>query len=78
MSRGSVKQEASFSPWPFDFVRESRVQYPAIAPSVLTKHLQTLLRTVQKDDLLLGPLADVVASSFLLDAFPPGMHCEPQ
>lgn len=55
----------------FNFIKESRVHNPEPNPKLFSDHIQNLLLTTVKDDLFVGPLAEVVASSLVLDALPP-------
>ena len=60
---------------PFDFVKASRVDNPV--PQDLSEHLTNLLRHVSKSGDLVAFAAPAIASSFLLDSYPPHSHCRP-
>ena len=58
---------------PFDFVMASRVDNPV--PRDLDEHLANLLKHVSNSGDLIAFAAPTIASSFLLDSYPPGSHC---
>jgi len=57
---------------PFDFIKASRVYNP-VAPD-LEEHLSHFLKHVRSPDKLTGFAAPVIASSLVLDNYPPGAH----
>ena len=58
---------------PFDFIRTSRVNNP-VAPD-LEVHLARFLRNFHSLDALKNFALPMMASSFILDHYLPGMHC---
>lgn len=65
---------AESSTGPFDFVKASRMQNPPA--SGLRKHLVNFLRLCETPQDVTGFAAPIIASSFLLDSYPPGCHCK--
>lgn len=63
---------AESSTRPFDFVNASRMQNPLA--SDLKKHLMNFLRQCETPQVVTGFAAPIIASSFLLDSYPPGCH----
>ena len=59
-------------PEPFDFIKTSRLQNPVAAD--LAQHLTNFVSQVQSAQELTDFAAETIASSFLLDHYPPGMH----
>ena len=59
---------------PFNFVQASRVQNPVA--SDLKKHLANLIRLCTTPQELVGFAVPIIASSFLLDSYPPDCHCK--
>lgn len=57
---------------PLNFVRGSRVHNPVATD--LSRHLATLIRAATSAGELIGFVAPVIASSLLLDNYPPGAH----
>lgn len=64
---------AEAPPAPFNFIRTSRINHP-IADD-LELHLGHFLRKFHSLDSLKRFALPMVASSFILDHYPPGMHC---
>lgn len=63
---------AQSSPGPFDFVKASRMQNPPA--SDLRKHLVNFLSLCGTPQDVTSFAAPIIASSFLLDSYPPGCH----
>jgi hypothetical protein len=61
---------------PFDFIKASRVDNPA--PQELDEHLANLLKHVTNSRDLIAFAAPAIASSLLLDSYPPNSHCRSQ
>lgn len=61
---------------PFDFITASRIKNPV--PSNLVDHLEDFLRNIKTPQKLLAFALPVIASSFLLDSYPPDIdvHCK--
>jgi hypothetical protein len=57
---------------PFDFIKASRLQNPVALD--LAQHLTNFLNQLQSAQELTEFAAETIASSFLLDHYPPGMH----
>ncbi|KAK3692967.1 hypothetical protein B0T22DRAFT_532338 [Podospora appendiculata] len=57
---------------PFDFIKASRLLNPVAAD--LAQHLTNFVNQVQSAQDLTTSAAETIASSFLLDHYPPGMH----
>lgn len=57
---------------PFDFIKASRVHYPVA--SDLSEHLSNFLKNITSSDKLINFAAPFIASSFLLDNYPPDAH----
>ena len=57
---------------PFDFIPASRLQNPVAAD--LAGHLTNFVDQIESAQDLTSFAAEVIASSFLLDHYPPGMH----
>ena len=58
---------------PFNFITASRIENPV--PSSFQDHLVNFLRNIKTPPKLLEFAIPVIASSFLLDNYPPDMHC---
>ncbi|OCK95341.1 uncharacterized protein K441DRAFT_556486, partial [Cenococcum geophilum 1.58] len=58
---------------PFDFIKASRVDNPV--PRDLDEHLTNLLKHVRNSGDLIEFAAPTIASSLLLDSYPPNSHC---
>jgi hypothetical protein len=65
---------AATSVEPFDFIATSRIENPVA--SNLQNHLVDFLHNIKTPQKLLEFAIPVIASSFLLDSYPPDMHCE--
>jgi hypothetical protein len=70
----ACKHFSESSPEPFNFVKASRLQNPPA--SDLRKHLVNFLRQCGTPQDVTGFAAPIIASSFLLDSYPPDCHCK--
>lgn len=59
---------------PFDFIRTSRTEN--MTPTDLSKHLSSFLLKIKSPQALKEFAIPVIASSILLDNYPPDMHCK--
>jgi len=58
---------------PFDFIQASRVDNPA--PQDLDEHLANLMKHIRSSGDFTAFAAPTIASSLLLDSYPPNSHC---
>lgn len=68
----ACKHFSDWSPEAFNFVKASRLQNPPA--SDLAKHLANILRHCGTPQDVTGFAAPIIASSFLLDSYPPDCH----
>ena len=70
----AIKHTAQTMKTPFDFLASSRLANP-VSPA-FPQHLEGLLRLCRQGHLSYRFYTSIIASSVLLDAYPPGMHGE--
>ena len=70
----AVAHVAATSVQPFNFISTSRIENPVA--SDLQDHLVEFLHRIKTPQALLQLAIPIIASSFLLDNYPPDMHCK--
>lgn len=70
----AVIHVAATSVEPFNFISTSRIENPVA--SDLQEHLVEFLHRIKTPQTLLQFAIPIIASSFLLDEYPPDMHCK--
>jgi len=72
--RYALRHATATSAEPFNFITASRIDNPV--GSNLRVHLVDFLQNIKTPEKLLQFAIPIIASSFLLDAYPPDMHCK--